>query len=117
MKEAMDGRLKNSSNVKNSVNEVGKLIKVTISGKVARIELNNGKNNLLNTNVLDELDGVIDKLWNDREVFVIVIAGNENVFSAGAELTQFIPDFMDFMEFVIWFPLLNKGRDSFHKIL
>lgn len=110
MKEAMDGRLKNSLNVKNSVNEVGKLIKVTISGKVARIELNNGKNNLLNTNVLDELDGVIDKLWNNREVFVIVIAGNENVFSAGAELTQFIPDFMDFMEHS------RKGQRIFRKL-
>ncbi|MHB1440976.1 MAG: 3-hydroxyacyl-CoA dehydrogenase/enoyl-CoA hydratase family protein [Cuniculiplasma sp.] len=111
MKEAIDGNLKVPQERRESPVETdGDLLKVVRKGKVVRIQLNNGRNNLLNTKVLDELDHTIDKLWSDREVFVIVIAGNGNVFSAGAELTQFIPDSLEFMEHS------RKGERIFRKL-
>jgi enoyl-CoA hydratase/3-hydroxyacyl-CoA dehydrogenase len=99
MKEAVDGKLRVvSQNATTTSESNGEFLNVKKMGKVARIELMNGKNNLLNNKVLDELDRAIDSLWNDREIFVVVMAGNGNVFSAGAELTQFIPDSIEFME-------------------
>lgn len=110
MKEAMDGRLKAKSEAKAIPAEGEQLLNVKRTGKVARIELNNGRNNLLNMKVLDQLNNVIDQLWNDREVFVVVISGNGNLFSAGAELTQFIPDSMEFIEYS------RKGERIFRKL-
>ncbi len=110
MKEAMDGRLKAKTEAKAITAEGEQLLNVKRTGKVARIELNNGRNNLLNMKVLDQLNNVIDQLWNDREVFVVVISGNGNLFSAGAELTQFIPDSMEFIEYS------RKGERIFRKL-
>ncbi|EQD55019.1 3-hydroxybutyryl-CoA dehydrogenase/3-hydroxybutyryl-CoA dehydratase [mine drainage metagenome] len=81
-----------------------------MEGKVARIEIRNGKNNLLNSGVLNELDRVIESLWNNKEVYVIVIAGAGDIFSAGAELTQFIPGGMDFIEYS------RRGERLFRKL-
>lgn len=69
-----------------------------LPGKVARLSINNTKNNLLSSEVLSDLEKNILALWNDREVNVIIVTGKGPVFSAGAQLSQFFPGSMDFME-------------------
>ncbi len=69
-----------------------------LPGKVARISINNTKNNLLSSEVLSDLEKNILALWNDHDVNVIIVTGKGPVFSAGAQLSQFFPGSMDFME-------------------
>ncbi len=67
-------------------------------GKVARLLLNNGRLNLLNSAVIDSLESKLRELNDDREINVILLTGNGEVFSAGAELSQFFAGGIDFME-------------------
>ncbi|WP_393971269.1 3-hydroxyacyl-CoA dehydrogenase NAD-binding domain-containing protein [Oxyplasma meridianum] len=69
-----------------------------LPGKVARLSINNTKNNLLSSEVLSDLERNILALWNDHDVNVIIVTGKGPVFSAGAQLSQFFPGSMDFME-------------------
>ncbi|MEM0141606.1 MAG: 3-hydroxyacyl-CoA dehydrogenase NAD-binding domain-containing protein [Thermoplasmatales archaeon] len=66
---------------------------------VARIILNRPRHNLINSEVLSDLENALKELWDDREVRAIVITGSGTTFSAGAELTQFIPGTFDFVEY------------------
>lgn len=77
----------------------GKYITVEKPGnKVARLVLSNTKNNLINGEVLDELETILKDLWADKEINVIIVTGKGDVFSAGAQLTQFFASGFDFME-------------------
>ncbi len=67
-------------------------------GKVARVLLNNGRLNLLNQNLMKSLDSKLQELSEDREIYVIIVSGQREVFSAGAELSQFFSGGIDFME-------------------
>ncbi len=98
LKEIIKGKPKQKQAAAKETPSGENLVNIVREGNVARLELNNGKNNLLNANVLKALHEAIDELWNDREIRVVVVAGNGNVFSAGAELTQYIPDAFEFME-------------------
>ena len=69
-----------------------------LPGKVARLSINNTKNNLLSSEVISELEKHVLALWNDHDVNVIIVTGKGPVFSAGAQLSQFFPGSMDFME-------------------
>ncbi|BAB60475.1 3-hydroxyacyl-CoA dehydrogenase [Thermoplasma volcanium GSS1] len=69
------------------------------NGKIAVLRLNNTKNNLINSAVLDALEQQINDLWHDREINVVVITGNGSVFSAGAQLDSFFSSTFDFLEF------------------
>ncbi len=66
---------------------------------VARILLNHPKHNLINSDVLSELESAIMEIWDDKEIRVLVITGAGDEFSAGAELSQFIPGMFDFVEY------------------
>ena len=66
--------------------------------KVAKLVISNTKNNLINSGVLEELEATLNDLWMDKEINVIVITGKGDVFSAGAQLTQYFPGGVDFME-------------------
>jgi enoyl-CoA hydratase/3-hydroxyacyl-CoA dehydrogenase len=66
---------------------------------VARILLNRPKHNLINTDFMNDLEQAIKELWDDREVRTIIITGAGETFSAGAELSQFIPGMFDFVEY------------------
>ena len=112
LKEAISGKLKRDTAPKNNkkVEEGERLVSIVREGKVARIEIRNGKNNLLNGRVLDQLHEAIQELWNDREARVVVVAGNDSVFSAGAELTQYIPDAFEFIE------NSRKGERTFREL-
>ncbi len=112
LKDAISGNLKGKQEapVKEKKDQGDRLVQIVRQGKVARIEIRNGKNNLLNGTVLDQLHQSIQELWNDREIHVVVVAGNDNVFSAGAELTQYIPDAFDFIE------NSRKGERTFREL-
>jgi enoyl-CoA hydratase/3-hydroxyacyl-CoA dehydrogenase len=79
-------------------------------GKVAIIKLNRPRLNLINYTLLDELDKVLDQLWNDRNINVIMITGEGENFSAGAELSAPISDQIQFLE------LVRKGERVFKKL-
>ncbi len=68
-------------------------------GKVARLRINNTKNNLVNAAVMDALEKNLNELWNDREITAIILTGNGSVFSAGAQLDSFFTSTFDFMEY------------------
>ncbi len=77
----------------------GKFITVDFpSEKVARFQISNTRNNLINVDVIHELESALNEIWNNHDVNVIIITGKGNVFSAGAELTQFFASGADFME-------------------
>lgn len=86
------------------------LVEISQEGKVAIITISNGKNNLLNGIVLDQLEEKIDILSRSAEVRAIIINGRGGVFSAGAELSQFFQGSIDFMRFSA------KGQAIFEKI-
>lgn len=66
--------------------------------RVAKLIISNTKNNLINQQVLESLEKHLKRLWNDREINVIVIRGEGDNLSAGAQLTQFFSGPMDFAE-------------------
>jgi len=66
---------------------------------VARILLNRPRHNFINSDLLKDLESALLDLWEDREVRVVVISSSGQTFSAGAELTQFIPGTFDFVEY------------------
>jgi enoyl-CoA hydratase/3-hydroxyacyl-CoA dehydrogenase len=70
-----------------------------LPGHVAKVVINRPRLNLLNGEVLDGLDTVITELWNDSDIRVVVVTGEGPVFSAGFELTQYVPNAVSMMEF------------------
>ncbi len=86
------------------------LVELSFENRVAILTLSNGKNNLLNGSVLEQLEEAIDSLSGSGDARAIVIRGNGGVFSAGAELSQFFQGPMDFMRFSA------KGQSIFEKM-
>ncbi|HMD78375.1 MAG TPA: enoyl-CoA hydratase-related protein, partial [Nitrososphaerales archaeon] len=70
-----------------------------LPGHVAKVVINRPRLNLLNGEVLDGLDTVITELWDDSDIRVVVVTGEGPVFSAGFELTQYVPNAVSMMEF------------------
>ncbi|MFW9778014.1 MAG: 3-hydroxyacyl-CoA dehydrogenase NAD-binding domain-containing protein [Candidatus Heimdallarchaeota archaeon] len=69
--------------------------------------------NLINEQVLDDLSAALDLLWNDNKTRVIVIRGENRVFSAGFEL-----DISKFLDADSWFVvnMVRKGQYTFKKL-
>ena len=70
-----------------------------LPGHVARLVISRPRLNLINGEVLDGLDGAMTELWDDPDVRVVVVTGEGAVFSAGFELTQYVPNSVSMMEF------------------
>lgn len=66
--------------------------------------------NLINYTLLDELDRLLTELWNDRSINVILITGEGQNFSGGAELSAPITDQVQFLE------LVRKGERTFKRL-
>jgi enoyl-CoA hydratase/3-hydroxyacyl-CoA dehydrogenase len=66
---------------------------------VARILLNRPKHNFMNSDLISDLEVVIKEVWDDKDIRVVIITGSGDTFSAGAELSQFIPGMFDFVEY------------------
>jgi enoyl-CoA hydratase/3-hydroxyacyl-CoA dehydrogenase len=69
--------------------------------------------NLINEQVLDDLSAALDLLWDDKNTRVIVIRGENRVFSAGFEL-----DVSKFLDADSWFVvnMVRKGQYTFKKL-
>lgn len=74
------------------------LVTLVKKGAVAKISLNNGRLNLLSADVLKALNRKLHEVNRDKEVFVVIVSGKGEVFSAGAELSQFFAGGIDFMQ-------------------
>ena len=70
-----------------------------LHGGVAKIVINRPKVNAINAEVLDGLDRAVTELSSDSETRVVLVTGEGSVFSAGADLSQFISNSVAFMEF------------------
>ena len=70
-----------------------------LPGGVAKIVLSRPRLNLINGEVLDGLDTIITQLWEDADVRIVVVSGEGSVFSAGLELTQYVPNSVAMTEF------------------
>lgn len=69
-----------------------------LGGGLARIVLNRPKMNTISVDVLNGLDRIITELWQDDETRVVILTGAGTVFSAGADLSQFVKNPVSFME-------------------
>jgi enoyl-CoA hydratase/3-hydroxyacyl-CoA dehydrogenase len=87
-----------------------------LGGRVARIVINRPKHNTLNAEVLEGLDRIMDELWDDKEVSVVLVTGQGSTFSAGADLSQFFASSLDFMDFAARGARLFKRLTEFPKL-
>ncbi|TDO21508.1 enoyl-CoA hydratase/isomerase family protein [Pedobacter duraquae] len=63
-------------------------IKVTIKDRLAIIMLNRGKSNALNREMITELNDMLTNISSDPAIGGVMIAGQENFFSAGLDLIE-----------------------------
>jgi enoyl-CoA hydratase / 3-hydroxyacyl-CoA dehydrogenase len=70
-----------------------------LPGGVAKVVLSRPKLNTINAEVLEGLDRITSELSDDPSVRAVVITGEGGIFSAGADLSQFISSPVAFMEF------------------
>lgn len=58
-------------------------------GKIGILSINNPKSlNALNTEVLTELDHILEQISRDEEVYVLIITGEGESFAAGADIVE-----------------------------
>ncbi|MDG6989104.1 MAG: 3-hydroxyacyl-CoA dehydrogenase/enoyl-CoA hydratase family protein [Nitrososphaerota archaeon] len=70
-----------------------------LPGGVARVVLGRPRLNLINGEVLAELDRALDAVQLDQDIRVVIVTGEGGVFSAGLELTQYVPGTVAMMDF------------------
>lgn len=70
-----------------------------LPGGVAKVIIGRPRLNLINGEVLEGLDRIVTELWADQDVRVVVVTGEGTVFSAGFEMTKFVPNASAMMEF------------------
>jgi len=108
MREAIDGRLKRIEKKeekvtkevpKSSSEQFNTIIVEKYPFKVAKIVLNRPKHNTINNELLEDLEKAIKMLWNDNEIYIVVITGQGNTLSAGADLSQYFASSFQFLEF------------------
>jgi enoyl-CoA hydratase/3-hydroxyacyl-CoA dehydrogenase len=117
LKEVIEGRYKPVEAEKKEKAETiqpqtsFKYIKLeNVGNHVLRILLDRPKHNFLSPDVIEELDRAIESVWNNRDIWVIVLTGAGNDFSAGADLSTYIADGMQFIEFS------RRGERVFRKL-
>ncbi|MFX0120958.1 MAG: 3-hydroxyacyl-CoA dehydrogenase NAD-binding domain-containing protein [Promethearchaeota archaeon] len=67
-------------------------VKRDLENYVTTVILNRPPLNTFNSELVNDLGAVLDKLWDDPDTRCIVIRGSANCFSAGADLGSSIPD-------------------------
>ncbi len=78
---------KPSESVFNSTEKFNTIILEKFPFRVARITLNRPKYNTISSELLGELKRAIELLWNDNDISVIVVTGQGDILSSGADLT------------------------------
>jgi enoyl-CoA hydratase/3-hydroxyacyl-CoA dehydrogenase len=80
--------------------EQGAAVKVEkLPGGVARVVLNRPRLNTINAEIIDGLKSAVANLSMDTEVRAVVFTGEGDVFSAGADLSQFFSNSLAFAEY------------------
>ncbi len=120
MKEAIQGKVEKQDSVKQKTEvkeeksqEIHgyKTIKIEkMKKKVAKLIIDRPRHNTITDELLDDLDKAIDELANDAQINVVIVTGKGNIFSAGAELSQYIANVFQFVEFA------RKGQRIFKKL-
>ncbi|MFP3189762.1 MAG: 3-hydroxyacyl-CoA dehydrogenase NAD-binding domain-containing protein [Thermoproteota archaeon] len=114
MREAIEGRLSyQETKVQKEATKEAIYKEILLdfpADKIARITINRPKLNTISSNVLEELDRALDFLWNNQDIRIIIITGQGNNFSAGADLSTYIANSFQFLEFS------RKGQRVFRKI-
>jgi enoyl-CoA hydratase/3-hydroxyacyl-CoA dehydrogenase len=127
MRDAIEGRLSPAEAPAKAAAEAGQPEKGAskgagpvrlerLAGHVAKVVISRPRLNLINGEVLSGLDSAITELWDDPEVRVVVVTGEGTVFSAGFELTQYVPNSVSMMEFARKGERLMKRLTEFPKL-
>ena len=106
MREAVEGRLGRENDSVTRVFDTeprapkGSPLNIEkLPGGVANVVLNRPKLNTINSDVIAGLESAVAELSKDQEVRVIVFTGEGDVFSAGADLSQFINSSLAFADY------------------
>jgi enoyl-CoA hydratase/3-hydroxyacyl-CoA dehydrogenase len=108
MRDAIEGRLERQKEplLQNDVARVDArdprvgVVKVErLQGSVAKVVLNRPRYNTINAEVIDGLESAISEISKDPAVHVVLFTGEGDVFSAGADLSQFFSSSLAFSEF------------------
>lgn len=119
LREAIEGRIQTPQAEKEEVQaklEEKKeqpsdlLILEKIGDGVARISLNRGSHNFINSELLDALNSACSELEEDRETRVVILTGKGKDLSAGADISQYFASPVDFVEFS------RKGQEVMKRI-
>ena len=90
-------------------------IKVNIKEKVAVLQLDRGRSNAINAEMVSELKQIIQNIGNDNNIAGLIITGKEGFFSAGLDLIElynydettirnFWIDFLTMVNLMVAFP-------------
>ena len=90
-------------------------IKVNIKEKVAILQLDRGRSNAINAEMVSELKQIIQNIGNDNNIAGLIITGKEGFFSAGLDLIElydydettirnFWIDFLNMVNLMVAFP-------------
>ena len=90
-------------------------IKVNIKEKVAVLQLDRGRSNAINAEMVSELKQIIQNIGNDNNIAGLIITGKEGFFSAGLDLIElynydettirnFWIDFLNMVNLMVAFP-------------
>ncbi|MCL4400414.1 3-hydroxyacyl-CoA dehydrogenase/enoyl-CoA hydratase family protein [Candidatus Parvarchaeota archaeon] len=112
MRDAVDGRLSVTDAgqyTAGTKSEFKTILVEKVAPKVMRITLNRPKLNLINGDTLDELNRAMTVLRADTETRVILIRGAGGILSAGADLSMFFQNELQFIEFS------KKGQETMEK--
>lgn len=114
MREAAEGRVAGEKEAKAApaakVKEGGAALLVEEDGSILHITLNRPKYNMISPGLLSELDAVIERYWDSRDIRVVVVTGAGENFSSGAEMTTFIPGGPEFIEYA------RRGERTLRKL-
>lgn len=112
LREVIEGKQTEGHTTTVSANPSTKDVVYTerLSSRVLRLVINRPKLNLINSEVLEKMEAVLEKIRADRDIGVVVVTGAGDVLSAGAELSQYFRGSTDFMEFS------QRGQAVFKKL-
>ena len=90
-------------------------IKVNIKEKVVILQLDRGRSNAINAEMVSELKQIIQNIGNDNNIAGLIITGKEGFFSAGLDLIElynydettirnFWIDFLNMVNLMVAFP-------------
>ncbi|PSN82570.1 3-hydroxyacyl-CoA dehydrogenase [Candidatus Marsarchaeota G2 archaeon ECH_B_SAG-G16] len=103
LREVIEGRVEGAQ-------KSSQKVYVEKKGKVAKLLINKPPLNTIDSEVLDALEKSLEELSHDKEIRVLLVTGAGDTFSAGAELSQFFRNSVEFSSFA------RKGERVFRRL-